>query len=178
MGTFAEERQVRELLAEHATFLRNAKHGDLWALPGGETIQVYHEKDSGNRDWRAWKNCYTELRRKLRAAGLLEDQPQEEDEDEAQGSESEEDNMTDLAALGVHVKRTTKEVVTVVKTERVEATVTASALAQLLGLADMGDQEAEIQVRTFDDNVVGDRHSTFKFVVSKETTESKEGDAA
>ena len=172
MGTRTnEEQQVRALLKEHGcTVLREARHGDIWALPGGETIQCYSETDTGSRDWRAWKNCLSELRRKLRAAGVLLDESQT---GEVEQPEPEEGEEVDLQSLGVHVARSTKKVVTVIETETAEATVTVAALGQLLGLADMGDK-VEIQVLTFDDNVVGDQHSTFKFKVVRETIKEEE----
>jgi len=171
MGMGKEERQVRDLLAAHGTFIRHTRHGVLWELPGGDTFQcLADESRAGGTEWRAWKNSLKELQRKLRTLGLLEDDPQQDDED---GPEAEEEDMPDLQALGIHVNRSTKKIVTVVETETAEALVTVSALGQLLGLADMGD-EVEIQVLTCNDDVVGDKHSTFKFKVVRETIKEEE----
>jgi len=172
MGMGREEKLVRDLLAEHGTFLRHTRHGDLWGLPSEETFQCLPEvRRAGSPDWRAWKNSLKELQRKLRALGLLEDDPQQDDEDGPEPAE--EDSMTNLEKLGIHVQRTSKTVV--IHTDTTEAVVTGRALARLLGLVEE-DEDTPVEIVDVNGKRLFTEDECVTFKVNKETIEEHGGD--
>jgi len=126
----SEERQVRELLVDHGCkLIRKAKHGDIWGIPGGDTFQCYSEADTGNRDWRAWRNQLTQLRRALRSAGLLTEETQE---GEVEQPEPAGGGVPDLASMGIHVQATEK--VKRVVSKNYEVSLMGESIAKLLGI--------------------------------------------
>jgi enamine deaminase RidA (YjgF/YER057c/UK114 family) len=153
VGASAEEVESRELLTRFGTYVRGARHGDIWHLPGGASVmvQAVGTKD-GARDWRAWRNTIAEIKRALRTAGVVFEEVKKERVPVAATEATKVVTKTvaamattkspmtlpaAIAALGVHVTR--KRCVM----EEIEATVDLSALAALLGLVRAEDAQVE-----------------------------------
>jgi hypothetical protein len=138
MAGNADELRTRELLAQHGTFARKARHGDIWHLPGGATVMCLpNNARGGSTDWRTWRNTLAEVCRALRTAGV----PLDDKEEAAVAAKTsttaavvkletavEEPTDSERAALGIYIAR--KRLVT----EEVEATVDIHTIARLLGL--------------------------------------------
>jgi hypothetical protein len=144
MGATSEEVAARELLARFGKKIRRVTHGDLWGLPGGQTLTVYTEDNPSSRaaDWRAWKNTLADIKRALRAAGVKFEEREDEEDEMASDVKSVAVNIADqkLSALGIHVQRKQRVI------DEVEATVDARALAHLLGLVAAEDTNAAVVV--------------------------------
>lgn len=113
--------QARELLKDRGTFVRRAKHGELWDLPGGRVLVPGTPSDR-----RAWANALADVRRKLRA----EVEPPVADPAEAGTA------RVNLGPRGIHVQDLP---VRVVRHEGAEATLDVAALAGLV----LGDRWSE-----------------------------------
>lgn len=153
MGASAEEVRTRELLDRFGKYVRGARHGDIWHLPGGASVMVPDENvRDGARDPRAWKNTLAEIKRALRTAEVAFEEDEVDTKEEPMAATEAAKVVTKtlaalgtpktvtdpkLAALGVHISR--KRVVT----EEVEATVDLSALAALLGLVSADNAQVE-----------------------------------
>lgn len=137
MGMNAEERESRTLLKEHCTFIRKAKHGDIWGIRGtDETIQAPSVDASTSEDWRLWRNVLAELKRKLREANLIPasngNGHHEEDEEVREEARRRSDTAR-LKALGIHKQKRRKRVEIIQETE--EYVLNVQAIAALLGIA-------------------------------------------
>lgn len=119
VGQTQEERETRRLLKEHGRFVRQVRHGDLWAI-GDQRVVVYREGD-GSREPRAWKNTLADTRRAVRAFKSAE---------EPTPTQEEEGPMPDIESLGVHLDVSEKLIVQ--RTSK--AVVPVSALLTLLGI--------------------------------------------
>ncbi|MCC6751991.1 MAG: hypothetical protein IT371_30340 [Deltaproteobacteria bacterium] len=156
MGASREEEAVRALVKQHGGWLRKATHGDLWRIPAtGQPYEVVSLiRPGASVDPRAWKNSLADVRRVLRSVGIDPGGPSKDDEkEESVGSTMEikpQDQHQQLAALGCHVERKKKVVVT----EEVEATVPVEALAKLLGLTD-DTTDARVGLVVDDSTVAG-----------------------
>ncbi len=129
MGMSWHESEVRRLLKEHdAEFIRNARHGDLWRFPNGNTVMVLPKGKgvSENKDPYKWRNSYGDVRR---AIGLSYQEEPVEEAPEEEESMSNHQELAQLAALGVHVetkKRVIEEVSDV-------AVIPVASIAKILG---------------------------------------------
>lgn len=151
MGQTQEERETRRLLKQYGKFVRQVRHGDLWAI-GDQRVVVYRESDSG-REPRAWKNTLADTRRAVRAFT----------ESAEPGAPQEEESMPDIEALGVHLDVSEKLIVQ--RTSK--AVVPVSALLTLLGIEH--NQAANVSVSDVNGKPVAlDASDCLTFEVSME----------
>ena len=136
MSSFEE--LCRGLLKDHGQLIRQANHGDLWAV--GETTvmaQTHKPVGNGSHDPRAWKNTLAEIKRALRG-------PSQEGVIVSQQVESARPTRPTLSELGVHVERRSK----VIREECVEVTISDISIGRLLGVVgDNGDVPTEVELR-------------------------------
>lgn len=126
MAADATEREIRALLKKHGTFIRHANHGELYGLPGGQTALVVGG-DAARYDQRTMKNTLAEIKRALRAAGVLGSQ-----EGTVETQEEPTMDKARLSELGIHVQSEKRVVKTIHEADQVTADM--SGIARLLGL--------------------------------------------
>lgn len=70
MAQCNEEKEARNLADVHGTWIRTAKHGDLYRMPNDSIISI--PRTNASHDPRTWKNCLADIKRSLKSNAVTE----------------------------------------------------------------------------------------------------------
>jgi hypothetical protein len=141
MSRDSDEEESLELLKAHGKIIRRVTHGTLWGLPGGQTVQVYPEGKKGV-DPRAFKNQLADVRRALRAAGILPTKGEKEEMPPPKSDEKIARPAQEKIAKSIHIQRRRRV------TEESRATIDLPGLADILGLVPEGMKIVQCYIET------------------------------